>query len=759
MYIPEKKKSSMRRGSVLLVTVVLLAFAGITIGSIFVATMTYAKNSESVYAHDKAAFLADAGLNAATVRLNLETLADITYADSKAYFSQTATFAHPDWGFETQLTITNGDYIVRSTGRYNGNYVTIRSGLGNEAGPNSIHAIYVLALYAGNSSGDTNYILKVGGTGTGADFVKGDVYSGNNLELSGTAKLRLPEILVDTNFDGIASEGETWTNSYAVQTFTNPLSQAAFNTYQTAQNANSGKTYGNGRYDYGEAFVDTIGNGVYDVGEPYTDVNGNGKFDAGDDFVDRNGNGVYDVGIDTVVDNGNGKWDVGEEWVEDPNSTRSQYRKNGKYDKAGGYWSGSTWKTTYGSKNKSCGSWPAESFMDLGDGVYSPTDHEPYTDQNGIYDEGEQYVDDRNSLYDYGTQATGKTTGMPAPGPGQKAASGNNNPIDPPLLTNMYYSLPKTGTKPGNALPRWGNDVVVTASDYGTAKVITDTSKPQHIFIRNPPTSGSVKSGGKTIQGRQYTPIKNTDGDNLDDYFLEDPTDPTYGTSGDQSKRIATVGTGNEKTAPMFLNVVDSGNGKVYYVDGNLYLHSPTAYSMRFRKPGTRITIVASGNITISDEFYYNADYATGIDYANVNSTIVNNPSDALCLIALKNPAAPTSTGNILIGDSQFGTGGSIHAMLYAENDFVDNNLNTSDQSFISIYGNMTAGNQIRLNRTVGSGQYRTRLDITLDERVRDATVIIPGLPHPVGTQRSAMTTRSRWCLANGTWSSFSYLQ
>ncbi len=29
------------------------------------------------------------------------------------------------------------------------------------------------------------------------------------------------------------------------------------------------------------------------------------------------------------------------------------------------------------------------------------------------------------------------------------------------------------------------------------------------------------------------------------------------------------------------------------------------------------------------------------------------------------------------------GTGGSIHAMLYAENDFVDNNINTADQQFI----------------------------------------------------------------------------
>jgi hypothetical protein len=136
---------------------------------------------------------------------------------------------------------------------------------------------------------------------------------------------------------------------------------------------------------------------------------------------------------------------------------------------------------------------------------------------------------------------------------------------------------------------------------------------------------------------------------------------------------------------------------------------------------------------------------------------VVNNPSDALCLIALKNPACANS-GNIYIGDTQFGTGGSIHAMLYAENNFVDNNINSVDQQFISVFGNMTAGNRISLNRQVGSGQYRTRLDVTLDERIRDGTIIVPGLPHPVGSQRSIQLDTA-WHMVPGTWSSWSALQ
>ncbi len=752
MNTPRKREANPKNGSVLLIAVVMLGFASFIVGSIFTATITYTRNSELVYSHDKAAFLADAGLHAAVVALN--TGVDrISYDESRAYFSQTAAFTQPDWGFSTELTLlTNGNYRLQSTGRANGNLVVAQSEITRVAGSNSVHALYAHAIFAGNSSGLSNYVLQIGGTGTGADFVRGDAYSGNKIELTGAATLRHPEILVDTNGDDICAIDETWTNSYAVQVFTNPLSQADFNTYKAAQSTNTGKIYTNGKYDFGEAFVDTIGDGVYTMGEPFTDLNGNGRWDAGDAFVDRNSNGVYNAGVDTVVDNGNGRWDAGEEWVEDTNATRSVYRKNGKYDPVKGYWSGTTWKTTYkvGKTTYNCTNWPAEQFMDVGDGVYSPA--EAYVDQNGVYDFGEQFVDDRNDLYDYGTQAKGTITGMPAPGPGQRAANGNNNAIRPPDLTNMFYGVNRNSTKPANALSRWGNDVIVSSNNYGTAKAIVDVTKPQHIFVRNPPTSGSVTVGGKTINGRSYTAITNASGQRLDDYFFEDPADATYNTTVASLK----IGTAAD-TAPMLINVAAADNNKLYFVDGNVYIHHPNVMAMRFRNPNTRITIVANGNITISDEFYYNASYSSTLAASNINSTIVNSPSDVLCFIALKNPNFPTNTGNIKIGDAQFGTGGSIHAMLYAENDFIDNNLNTSGQPFISIFGNMTAGNQVRLNRpTSGS---RTRLDVTLDDRVRDGSIIIPGIPHPLGQDRPGRPLSTAWGLAPGTWNSYSILK
>ena len=743
-----------RRGSALLLTVVMLGVAAFVIGSLFTTVLHFAWSSERTYCLDRAVFLAEAGIHAAVIKLNRDGDGAIGYAESQRYFSEGCKFAFPDWGFTTRLLLSNGVYTIKSKGRYNGSEALAQSDVVPFSGSDGLHAIYNHALFAGNSKG-ASYTLKIGGTGKGSDYVRGDTYSGGAVELTGTATLRLPEQLADTNRNGVWEPDELYTNAYATRTFTNPLSKTDFDTYKNSQLPTLSKAYGNGHYDSGEAFVDTIGNGVYDDGEAFTDSNRNGKRDGGDTFIDRNGNGVYNAGVDTVVDAGNGRYDAGEEWVED--SAHSQ-RVNGKYDPAGGYWrysySSWSWRTSYASDGRtfSCSSWPAESFVDVGDGAFNPSG-EPFEDRNGVYDPGEAYVDDRNSVYDYGTQAKGTVSGMPAPGPGQKPATGRDLPIDPPNLTSMYYSVNRNLPEPPKALSRWGHDVAVTADDYGTARAITDASRPEHIFVRNPPVSGSAASGGKTIYGRSYAVITNTAGRRLDDYFLEDPSDSSY-----NSYAMDESIDGTSYTAPMYIDVRAEDNGKLYFVDGNVYLHNPQVYSLRFREAGTRITIVANGNITISDEFYYNADYAAGLVRTNMNSTIVNNPSDVLCLIALKNPSSPTNTGNIFIGDSQFGTGGSIHALLYAENDFVDNNLNTADQSFISVYGNMTAGNQVRLNRPTGNGLYRTRLDITLDERVRDGKVIVPGLPHPVGFQRG-ISRKSQWSLAPQTWSSFSPIQ
>ncbi len=744
----ERHGRAAKAGGVLVTTVVMTAVAAVALGSVMHMLTNHRQMAQRSFARDRAFYLAEAGLAAALAKLNLYSDANIPFNQSVNYFESDDSFEASDWGFQTVLSVTtNGNNVITSTGRFGGESSAVSTGVSLTGGERSVHALYAHALYAGNSSGDTNYTLCVGGTGNGADFVVGDTYSGNDLDVSGSAYLRLPELLDDTDGDGVQAEDETWDEALVTQIFEAPIYQEDFDDYVDSMDAYADELYNNGEFDYGEAYVDTIGDGIYQEGEPFTDEDGDGVRHSGDDFTDENGNGVWDEG-EPFDDHGNGAWDDGEEWIEDaehryknrPNGR--QLRLNGRYDPAGGFWKWNSRRNRWNWRTKSWTSdWPAESFEDQGDGEYYAG--EPWVDGNGVFDEGEEYFDDRNDMYDYGTQATGDIDGMPNPGPGQQAATGGDAPIDAPDLTHMYYETDKSGTPPYDALARWGHDVNVTSGDYGGEEAIMDTSLAEHIFVRNPPKSGYTYSNGKKIRGRSYSNVYDDYGQRINDYFFEDPTDPTY-----DSKVMEDAIDGTKYTAPMYVDVHPEHNVKVYYVEGNVYIHNVVTYCLRFRRPGTRITVVAKGNITISDEFYYNADYDEDLEREDMNSTIVNNPYDAFCLIALKNPDCADS-GNIYIGDAQFGTGGGIHATLYAENNFVDNNLNTANQPFISVFGNMTAGNHVEIMR---SGSNRTRLDITLDDRIRKGEIVAPGLPHPVGYQRSIILD-SGWSLQPGTWS------
>ena len=115
-----------REGGFALVTaVVLLAIAVVTAASILTATMTYRRNAEANDCREKAAFLADAGLRAALVKLNAYSEGNISYNQSRAYFSQTNSLTASDWGFHTQLGVTNARNIVTSTGRYGSKTVEV----------------------------------------------------------------------------------------------------------------------------------------------------------------------------------------------------------------------------------------------------------------------------------------------------------------------------------------------------------------------------------------------------------------------------------------------------------------------------------------------------------------------------------------------------------------------------------------------------------------------------------------------------------
>lgn len=748
-------RAGSRRGNAMLGVMVTSAIAAFIVGKIMFNQWSDVGLAETSYAHDRAFYMAEAGMSVALAKVNDSDVPSISLAQSQAYFANANDFSDATtWGFQVALTTgPSGTNYLSSTGQYNGEQVTINAAIALFGGIRDIHAMYAHAIYAGNSSHTTNYTLQVGGTNPVADFVNGDVYASGNIAVTGNAKLRLPEILNDYYHDGVCHGSDTWQEAYCLQTFTTACTVAQFNAYSNSMAAYTSLCYKSASYVYGEAFIDTIGYGHYVQGDPYTDSNSNGVWDAGDPYTDLNGDGNWDPG-EPYVDEGNGRWDPGEQWIEDElhvDKNGVKVRLNSKYDYAGGYYTSNatthtwTWNTPAWAAYSN--GWVCESFEDLPCGSYTPG--EPYVDQNGVYDVGEVFFSDRNGIYDYGTQATGTITGMPTPGVGQRASTGHDTAVDPPDLVHMYYNLPKTGTAPTNALDRWGYDIMITNSLYGTHYCITSVTNPAHIFLKNPgnTSGGSVSDNGKTIYNRLYAKIKDKNNNTIDDYFLEDCTD-SYFNSYDTSSEID----GTVYTAPEWINITTNGNMKVYYICGNLYLDSPRSYGFRFRQPGTFVTFVVLGNITVSDSLIYNANYKTGLNSAQWNSTAVISPKDAVCMIALTN-AACTNSGCIYFGDPEFGTGGASHGMYYAQNDFLDANL--AAQANLSIFGNMSAGDLVSLMRS--NATQRTRLDVTLDDRIRSGTVIVPGLPHPIANQQ-AINLPTAWDIVPGSWFSPSRL-
>ncbi len=219
-------------------------------------------------------------------------------------------------------------------------------------------------------------------------------------------------------------------------------------------------------------------------------------------------------------------------------------------------------------------------------------------------------------------------------------------------------------------------------------------SDPAHVFRKNP----SDRSAETAATEKE-------------DYFLEDPYEPVGidpNQDGSDPYAITLSGLSGEPGP--------SGNRKVYYVDGNLWLHNYQAYSFEIshqEAAGVQVTFVVSGNIYFSDNLFY-ADAG----------------KDGVAFIALKDPDVADS-GNLFWGDPKFGTLVSMSAFMYAEDDFHDQNLDASGSTRVSVYGNMTAGDQVVIERDFFSGPspHHTKLFLDFDERIAEGVLDMPGLP------------------------------
>jgi hypothetical protein len=215
-------------------------------------------------------------------------------------------------------------------------------------------------------------------------------------------------------------------------------------------------------------------------------------------------------------------------------------------------------------------------------------------------------------------------------------------------------------------------------------------SNPAHIFRKNP--SDRLSDISSTAK---------------DDYFLEDPYEPVHtdsGSTGADACPITLSGVSGEPGA--------SGNQKVYFIDGNLWVHNKNVFSFKIEHgdpAGVQVTFVAKGNIYFSDNVFYD-----------------NTQQDGVAFIAMKDEAVLNS-GNIYFGDPVFGTLEQMHAFMYAENNFIDNNLSATGSAQVAVYGNMTAGNQVDIRRDF-NGQH-SKLTVNYDGRISTGALLMPGLP------------------------------
>jgi hypothetical protein len=283
-------------------------------------------------------------------------------------------------------------------------------------------------------------------------------------------------------------------------------------------------------------------------------------------------------------------------------------------------------------------------------------------------------------------RAIGSVTGV-------AGETGKKQPI--PDLAAMDY--PNTADFDVAALFAAGQSY--KSDDAGGKAYQMPESSPAHIFRKNPSDRSTETS----------STVKN-------DYFLEDP----YETVNSDSKQdgsnpfgISLSGISGEPGT--------SSNQKVFYIDGNLWLHNKKSYSLglKHNEPdGVQVTFVVSGNIYFSDNLFYE-----------------DAEKDGLAFIAMKDSDVEDS-GNVYFGDPVFGTLQQMNAFMYAENNFYDNNLDASGSAKVTLNGNMTAGNQVLIDRDYGASH--TKLTVNFDDRIATEELDMPGLPGSSGSEPEA---------------------
>lgn len=376
-------------------------------------------------------------------------------------------------------------------------------------------------------------------------------------------------------------------------------------------------------------------------------------------------------------------------------------------------------------------------------------------------------------------------SGNPVPTPWETKAAAqrstaNRTDADGVKYIDVAYDLETKGSA-GN----WGGST--GAGGYST-KQITNVNEPAHIFRKNP----SSTSGSTTDRTNKYEFAAHA----KNDYYLEDPT-----SSGPNTNTISVPINGD--TTASAINVNAGGNNAVYFIDGNMRVSGEPTKSYQWTPAaGTgnlQMTVIVKGNVSMTDNMLYPTyqskndavaiiaitdpafpnkaatDFGTGSNYlSNASGFTVdqfvadyNSRTQAARNAGLNIPAMPTNvsswsladreraaqeynkaygSGNVYFGDPGSGTVEHFEGFLYAENNFYATNLDSGNGSGgtqkVELFGNMTAGNQVKIVRTLSGGGY-IPLKVTFDDVIRAGTVRPPSLPSTPSSSAGA------WYISN----------
>jgi hypothetical protein len=257
--------------------------------------------------------------------------------------------------------------------------------------------------------------------------------------------------------------------------------------------------------------------------------------------------------------------------------------------------------------------------------------------------------------------------------------------VDPPVGVNPF-DLHGDVTSTGDV----NVDSMAGAAVAGTITENADPLYPPNMLAMNYPVNNTYNVSqhfqGKTLTYEGYLPS----GDPLRNVFAKNPGNMSSecgSTPGDDYFLTPSTGFsgGSWNTAPTPLDI---GDGQVYYIDGDLWIHSKSTYG--FKISGNS-TIVVTGNIHLCD------------------NTVYADPNvDMMGLVALGKYDPCTSElesgGNIYYGDPTTGTLYVCSSMMFAADSFyyncmgVDSYSGEPESGFI-VNGNISALNKVAIER------------------------------------------------------------